>query len=216
MSLLPLASEADLVLPHFETVKFFNNSIDGKSLLELGFILCGLGLVFGLFQYMSAKRLPVHRAMLEISELIFQTCKAYLIQQGKFLLILEAAVGLIMFIYFKWLVPVTDPVTHLESTGFTLIKVIVILLFSVVGIAGSYAVAWYGIRMNTFANSRTAFASLRGKPFLTYEIPLKAGMSIGMVLISVELAVMLFILVAIPKDFSGPCFIGFAIGESLG
>src|SRR5262249_26388514 len=147
---------------------------------------------------------PVHRAMREISELIYATCKTYLITQGKFILILEACIGTIMVIYFGVL-------RHMPAS-----TVALILLFSLIGIAGSYGVAWFGIRVNTFANSRTAFASLRGKPFLTYEIPLRAGMSIGMMLISTELLIMLIILLFVPGNLAGPCFIGFAIGESLG
>ena len=142
--------------------------------------------------------------MLEVAELIYATCKTYLLTQGKFLLILELFIGVIMIFYFGVL-------QHFEA-----IKVIIILLFSLIGIAGSYAVAWFGIRVNTFANARCAFAALRGKPFPCYEIPLQAGMSIGMLLISVELLLMLFILLFVPADYAGPCFIGFAIGESLG
>ena len=154
--------------------------------------------------YSQLKNLPVHRSMLEISELIYETCKTYLITQGKFLLVLEVFIGAVMVLYFGLL-------RHMEAT-----KVIIILLFSLVGIAGSYGVAWFGIRVNTFANSRTAFASLTGKAFPCNSIPLKAGMSIGMMLISIELVIMLFILLFIPGDYAGPCFIGFAIGESLG
>src|SRR4029077_21191161 len=150
------------------------------------------------------KKLPVHRSMLEVSELIYETCKTYLITQGKFILILESLIGVIMVIYFGWL-------RHFEVE-----KVVAILVFSLLGIAGSYGVAWFGIRVNTFAHSRTPFAPLRGKPFPTYEIPLKAGMSIGTMLISIELLMMLCILLFVPKDYAGPCFIGFAIGESLG
>src|SRR5437660_3927608 len=142
--------------------------------------------------------------MLEVSELIYETCKTYLITQGKFILILEGFNGAIMVIYFGWL-------RHFEAA-----KVITILVFSLLGIGGSYGVAWFGIRVNTFANSRTAFASLMGKPFPTYAIPLKAGMSIGTMLISIELLMMLCILLFVPVDYAGPCFIGFAIGESLG
>jgi K(+)-stimulated pyrophosphate-energized sodium pump len=142
--------------------------------------------------------------MREISELIFETCKTYLVTQGKFILILEAFIGAVIVVYFGWL-------RHFDAA-----KVVVIVLFSLIGIAGSYGVAWFGIRINTFANSRSAFASLRGKPFPTYAIPLKAGISIGMVLISIELLLMLAILLFIPRDYAGPCFIGFAIGESLG
>ena len=142
--------------------------------------------------------------MLEISELIYETCKTYLITQGKFILVLEVLIGAVIVLYFGVL-------QHMEP-----VKVVIIVIFSLIGIAGSYGVAWFGIRVNTFANCRTAFASLRGKPFPTYAIPLKAGMSIGMVLISIELLIMLCILLFVPADFAGPCFIGFAIGESLG
>jgi K(+)-stimulated pyrophosphate-energized sodium pump len=170
----------------------------------LGLVVCALGLVFGMTIFRQLKRLPVHRSMLEVSELIYETCKTYLITQGKFILLLEVFIGVIMVIYFGWL-------RHFEPA-----KVIAILVFSLLGIGGSYGVAWFGIRVNTFANSRTAFASLRGKPFPTYQIPLKAGMSIGTMLISIELFMMLCILLFSPADYAGPCFIGFAIGESLG
>jgi len=162
------------------------------------------GLAFGLAIYTKLKNLPVHRAMREISELIYETCKTYLITQGKFLLLLEAFIAVVIVLYFGVLL-------HYEAA-----RVIIILAFSMVGIMGSFGVAWFGIRVNTFANSRTAFAGLRGKPFPIYHIPLEAGMSIGMMLISVELLMMLFILLFIPGDYAGPCFIGFAIGESLG
>jgi K(+)-stimulated pyrophosphate-energized sodium pump len=169
-----------------------------------GLAICALGLLFGLITYMKLRDLPVHSSMRDVSELIWETCKTYLQTQGKFLLILEIFIGVIILFYFGYF-------EHFDA-----VKVIVILLFSVIGIAGSYSVAWYGIRVNTFANSRTAFASLRGNPYPCYAIPLRAGMSIGMVLISVELLIMLCILLFIPSDFAGPCFIGFAIGESLG
>jgi len=195
--------EANLVLPDLSQVTFLGG-IDGHSLLLVGLVVSGLGLLFGLVIYQQLKNLPVHSSMREISELIYETCKTYLIQQGKFLLILEAFIGVIIAVYFGVL------------QHFPAIKVAIILLFSLVGIAGSYGVAWFGIRVNTFANSRTAFASLKGKPFPCYAIPLKAGMSIGMMLISVELLLMLIILLFIPRDYAGPCFIGFAIGESLG
>src|SRR5215470_18664874 len=196
--------EANLKLPDMRTVSFFDGKIDGYSLLSIGLIFCGLGGLFGLVIYMQLKNLPVHRAMREISELIYETCKTYLVTQGKFLLILEAFIAAVIVLYFGLLL------------HFTPVKVVIILLFSLVGIAGSYGVAWFGIRVNTFANSRTAFAGLRGKPFPIYAIPLKAGMSIGMLLISVELLIMLCILLFIPRDYAGSCFIGFAIGESLG
>ncbi len=198
------ASEAELVLPDLSdpNVPFFGTT--GHNLLLGGLVVCVLGLFFGLVMYVQLKNLPVHRSMREISELIFETCKTYLVTQGKFILLLEVFIGIVIFIYFYTL------------RGFGLAKVLTILLFSLIGIAGSYGVAWFGIRVNTFANSRSAFASLRGKPFPTYAIPLKAGISIGMLLISVELVMMLGILLFIPVDYAGPCFIGFAIGESLG
>ncbi len=195
--------EASLVLPDLTQVEFFAG-LDGHRLLLWGILVCVLGLLFGLAMYMNLKKLPVHRAMREISELIYETCKTYLITQGKFLLILEAFIAVIIILYFGVLL------------GFEATRVLIILFFSLVGIGGSYAVAWFGIRVNTFANSRTAFASLQGKPFPLFEIPLRAGMSIGMMLISVELLIMLCILLFIPGDYAGPCFIGFAIGESLG
>jgi K(+)-stimulated pyrophosphate-energized sodium pump len=196
--------EASLILPNLSDVTFFGGSVNGHNLLLAGLIVCMLGLGFGLAMYMNLKKLPVHRAMREISELIYETCKTYLVTQGKFILILEVFIGIIIILYFGVL-------SRMEP-----FRVAIILAFSLVGIAGSYGVAWFGIRVNTFANSRTAFASLEGKPFPLYAIPLKAGMSIGMMLISVELLIMLCILLFIPGDYAGPCFIGFAIGESLG
>jgi K(+)-stimulated pyrophosphate-energized sodium pump len=194
--------EANLQLPDLTQVEFLGT--DGHTLLLLGLAICFLGLMFGLAIYTQLKKMPVHKSMLEISELIYETCKTYLVTQGKFILILELFIGTIMVLYFGVLLK------------FGPMRVIVILLFSLVGIAGSYGVAWFGIRVNTFANSRTAFASLEGKPYPIYRIPLKAGMSIGMMLISVELLIMLCILLFIPGDYAGTCFIGFAIGESLG
>jgi K(+)-stimulated pyrophosphate-energized sodium pump len=195
--------EANLRLPDLADVTFFGG-IDGHRLLMGGILVCLLGLGFGLAIYMNLKKLPVHRAMREISELIYETCKTYLITQGKFILILEIFIGIIIILYFGVL------------QGMEPARVVIILAFSLIGIGGSYGVAWFGIRVNTFANSRTAFASLEGRPFPLYAIPLKAGMSIGMMLISVELLIMLCILLFIPGDYAGPCFIGFAIGESLG
>ncbi len=200
--------EASLKLPDLSSVSFLNNAIDGHKLLMVGLLFCVFGLGFGLVIYMRLKNLPVHRAMREISELIYETCKTYLITQGKFLMLLWAFIAVIIALYFGWLRPVPG-----KSVALTLP---IILAFSLIGIAGSYGVAWFGIRVNTFANSRTAFASLPGKPYPVYQIPLEAGMSIGMMLISVELLIMLFILLFIPGDYAGPCFIGFAIGESLG
>ncbi len=191
------------VLPDLGSVNFLG-SMPGSTLLSGGIVVCILGLVFGLVIYRQLKNMAVHKSMLEISELIYETCKTYLVTQGKFILLLEVFIGIIMIFYFGVL-------RHFEP-----IKVAVILLFSLIGIGGSYGVAWFGIRINTFANSRTAYASLKGKPYPIYAIPLKAGMSIGMLLISVELVMMLCILLFLPRDYAGACFIGFAIGESLG
>jgi K(+)-stimulated pyrophosphate-energized sodium pump len=199
--------EVNIILPDFTNTKVqasFLGGMSGHNLLLAGLVVCALGLGFGMMIYVSLKNLPVHRSMLEISELIYETCKAYLFRQGKFLMVLWAFIAVAMIAYFKVLVDVTWS------------DMALILLFSLIGIAGSYGVAWFGIRVNTFANSRAAFASLRGKPFPTYDIPLKAGMSIGMALISVELLIMLIILLFLPSDVAGKCFIGFAIGESLG
>jgi K(+)-stimulated pyrophosphate-energized sodium pump len=194
--------EAALKLPDLSSVSFLG--MDGHRLLTIGLVFCAFGLGFGMVIFMRLKNLPVHRSMREISELIYETCKTYLITQGKFLMLLWAFIAAIIVLYFGVL-------RHFEVP-----RVVIILVFSLVGIAGSYGVAWFGIRVNTFANSRTAFASLPGKPYPVYQIPLEAGMSIGMMLISVELLIMLFILLFIPGDYAGPCFIGFAIGESLG
>src|SRR5216117_1273652 len=206
--------EAALVLPDLNQATFLGG-IGGRALLLWGLVICALGLLFGLAQYTQLRNLPVHRAMREISELIYETCKTYLITQGRFLLILWVFIGAIVAVYFGALAENVNAAGVTER-GFPAVKVIVILLFSLIGIAGSYGVAWFGIRVNTFANSRTAFASLTGKPYPNHAIPLKAGMSIGMLLISVELLLMLLILLFIPGDYAGPCFIGFAIGESLG
>ncbi|HEX6182626.1 MAG TPA: sodium-translocating pyrophosphatase [Pyrinomonadaceae bacterium] len=205
--------EANLLLPDLSSVNFLG--IDGHTLLLAGLVVCALGLAFGLVIFTQLKNLPVHRSMREISELIYETCKTYLITQGKFIMILWLFIGAIAGIYFGFLAETVDDAGR-TTHGFPAIKVVVILLFSLVGIAGSYGVAWFGIRVNTFANSRTAFASLEGRPYPIYAIPLKAGMSIGMMLISVELLIMLCILLFVPRDYAGPCFIGFAIGESLG
>jgi K(+)-stimulated pyrophosphate-energized sodium pump len=201
--------EANLLLPDLKSVSFANFAgLNGHQLLSIGLLFCVGGLLFGLAIYVQLKNLPVHRSMRDISELIYETCKTYLVTQGKFILVLWAFIAVIIALYFGYLAPVPG-----KSIGVTLP---IILLFSLVGIAGSYGVAWFGIRVNTFANSRTAFAGLKGKPYPLFAIPLKAGMSIGMLLISVELLIMLFILLFIPADYAGPCFIGFAIGESLG
>ena len=207
--------EANLVIPDLNAVRFLGDSIGGKTLLTWGLLICVAGLLFALMIYGRLKRMPVHSSMREISELIYETCKTYLQTQGKFILLLWVFIGIIAAIYFGKLAATTDA-TGAVVHGFPPMKVAVILLFSLIGIAGSYAVAWFGIRVNTFANSRTAFASLRGKPYPCYAIPLQAGMSIGMLLIAVELLLMLVILLFVPRDYAGPCFIGFAIGESLG
>src|SRR5215469_9269790 len=198
--------EANLKLPDLSQVSFLG--MDGHKLLLFGILFCLFGLAFGLTIYMRLRALPVHKSMREISELIYETCKTYLTTQGKFLLLLWVFIAVAIVLYFGWLHPIPDkPV----STA-----LLSILAFSLLGMAGSYSVAWFGIRVNTFANSRTAFASLRGKPYPLNYIPLEAGMSVGMMLISVELLMMLIILLFIPGDYAGPCFIGFAIGESLG
>jgi K(+)-stimulated pyrophosphate-energized sodium pump len=201
-----VGGEASLKVPDLSTVQFLG--IDGHRLLLVGIVFCIFGLLFGLTIYTKLKNLPVHRAMREISELIYETCKTYLVTQGKFLMLLWVFIAVVIILYFGVLAPVPGkPIA---------VTLPIILAFSLIGIGGSYGVAWFGIRVNTFANSRTAFASLPGKPFPCYKIPLEAGMSIGMMLISVELLMMLIILLFIPGDYAGPCFIGFAIGESLG
>jgi len=194
--------EANLILPDLGSVTFLG--LTGHNLLLFGLIVSALGIGFGLFNYGRLKRLPVHQSMLEVSELIYETCKTYLVTQGKFLMLLWVFIAVIIGFYFGVLL------------SFPAGRVAIILAFSLIGIAGSYTVAWFGIRVNTFANSRTAFAALKGKPYPCYAIPLQAGMSIGMLLISVELLLMLFILLFVPGAYAGPCFIGFAIGESLG
>jgi len=206
--------EANLILPDLNSALFLG--VGGETLLYVGLLVSALGLLFGLAIYRSLQTMPVHKSMLDVSELIYETCKAYLQQQGRFLLILWLFIGAIVLLYFGRLAHTVDPVTGADVYGFPPLKVAVILLFSLIGMAGSYGVAWFGIRVNTFANSRTAFAALEGKPYPCYAIPLKAGMSIGMALISVELLLMLIILLFVPADYAGPCFIGFAIGESLG
>lgn len=196
------ASEAELVLPDLASQSFMG--VTGYNLLLGGIVICILGMAFGLIQSRQLRDLPVHKSMKEVSELIYETCKTYLFTQGKFIAILWAFIAIVMIVYFGVL------------RGFSGLQVAIIVFFSIIGILGSYSVAWFGIRINTYANSRTAFAALKGKPFPAYHIPLKAGMSIGMLLISVELVIMLAILLFVPGDYAGPCFIGFAIGESLG
>ena len=193
--------EVNIQLPDLNQGNFLG--MTGHQILLSGLVVCVLGLLFGLWTYTAVKSLPVHRSMAEVSELIYETCKAYLVQQGKFLLILEVFIGIVMIAYFL--------LTGLEPS-----RIAIVILFSLIGIAGSYGVAWYGIRINTLANSRTAFASLEGKGFAVCDIPLRSGMSVGMMLISVELLFMLAILLFIPGEYAGVCFLGFAIGESLG
>ena len=195
--------EANLKLPDLNQASFLGG-IGGRTLLMGGLAVSALGLVFGLMIFVRLKNMAVHSSMREVSELIYETCKTYLATQGKFLMILELFIAVIIVFYFGFL-------QAMEAY-----KVVIILLFSVVGISGSFCVAAFGMRVNTFANSRTAFASLTGKAYPCYDIPLQAGMSIGMLLVSVELLIMLFILLFVPGDLAGSCFIGFAIGESLG
>ncbi len=200
---VPTAGEADLELPDLDLATF-PLGLSGPALLSFGLIVCLVGLGFGFVTYRQLKSLPVHPSMREISELIYETCKAYLVQQGKFLMLLWLFIGVVIVAYFRFLM------------NYDLGRLAIVIGFSLLGMAGSYAVAWFGIRVNTFANSRTAFASLRGRPLPVYAIPMKSGMSIGMVLISIELFMMLSIMLFLPGDIAGACFIGFAIGESLG
>src|SRR6184192_796670 len=198
--------EANLLLPDLSVVEF--GGVNARTLLTGGLVVCALGFGFGLFVFTQLKNLPVHQSMREVSELIYETCKTYLVTQGKFILLLWTFIAVIIGAYYGWLNPIPGkPIA---------VTLPIILTWSLIGIAGSYGVAWFGIRVNTYANSRAAFASLRGKPYPTYDIPLKAGMSIGMLLICTELIMMLIILLFVPRDYAGPCFIGFAIGESLG
>jgi K(+)-stimulated pyrophosphate-energized sodium pump len=200
-----LAGEADIKLPDLAQVKFDGlGGVSGVSLMYVGIVLCAIGAAFGLVQYQQTKALPVHESMRSVSNIIWETCKTYLIQQGKFLVILWVLIAACMIYYFK--------VLQGEAVG----NVAVILVCSVLGILGSYGVAWFGIRINTTANSRTSFSALRGNPLATLGIPLRSGMSVGLLLVCVELFFMISILVFLPRELVGPCFIGFAIGESLG
>ena len=200
------ASEAELRIPDFSSVSYtlFGWSVSGNAILVFGICVALLGMLFGAYEFMRTKKLPSHSTMLDVSSLIYETCKTYLLQQGKLLLFLEAFIGSCIFYYFFVL------------RGFELPRVLLIFFWSVVGILGSYSVAWFGMRLNTYANSRTAFASLKGRPYPVMEIPLRAGMSIGVLLICVELTMMIFILLFVPRESAGACFVGFAIGESLG
>lgn len=206
-TLLPvftMASEADLPIPDLSNSYFQKFGMDGHTLLAWGIFIIALGMGFGLWQFMKIRKLPAHKSMLAVSEIIYQTCKTYLLQQGKFLIILFAIIGAAIFYYFFGL-------NHMEFS-----KVMLVLLWSVLGILGSYSVAWFGIRINTLANSRTSFAALKSKPWNVVSIPLQAGMSVGVLLITVELIMMLIILLFVPGESAGACFVGFAIGESLG
>jgi K(+)-stimulated pyrophosphate-energized sodium pump len=205
LALPAFASELDLQIPAIDTTySLFGAQVSGLTLLYLGLGVCVLGMAFGLAMFNQVRNMPAHQSMLDVSNIIYETCKTYLLQQGRLLVVLEIFIGACLVYYFGWL-------EHLSVA-----KVALILMWSVVGILGSYGVAWFGIRMNTYANSRTAFASLRGKPVPIYEIPLQAGMSIGVLLICVELIMMLAILLFVPKESAGASFLGFAIGESLG
>lgn len=199
------ASEASLILPELTSqYTLFGVAIMGKQLMFYGVAICLLGMMFGLTEYLNVKKLPAHTSMLEVSHTIYETCKTYLLKQGKLLIVLELLIGSCIFVYFFFL------------QKLPLARVLMILGWSVIGILGSYAVAWFGIRMNTLANSRTAFAALKGSPLPINQIPLRAGMSIGVLLISMELIMMLAILLFVDRSAAGACFIGFAIGESLG
>ena len=200
----PPGGEANLRLPDLSLATFLGGAVDGRTLLLFGVLMSLVGLGFGLWSFLGLSRLPVHAAMREVSELIYSTCRAYLTQQGRFLMLLWGFTAAVIFVYFQFLV------------GTPLGQSLIILAFSLLGMAGSYGIAWFGIRVNTFANSRTTFASLRGRPYDLHHIPLRAGMSIGTVLISLELLILLLILLVLPGEIAGSCFIGFAIGESLG
>src|ERR1039457_4083902 len=199
------ASEADIHIPPLDTVKFAGlGGVSGHTLMMIGIVVCAIGALFGIVQYLQTKSLPVHESMAKVSHSIYETCKTYLLTQGKLLAILWVLIAGCMIFYFKVL------------QGNTMGHVLVILLASILGILGSYGVAWFGIRINTISNSRTAFSALKGNPFATLCIPLRSGMSIGLLLVAVELFFMICILMFLPRELVGSCFIGFAIGESLG
>ncbi len=205
MSSLAMAGEADLVLPNFSaTFNVGGTPIAGTTILWAGMFIALLGCMFGLYEFMRVKKLPAHKSLLDISELIYETCKTYMITQGKFLVVLEVLIGACIIGCFGFLQDKDMP------------TVLLILMWSILGILGSFGVAWFGIRINNYANSRTAFASLVGKPYGVMSIPLQSGMSIGVLLICIELILMITILLLVSPDKAGACFIGFAIGESLG
>ncbi|WP_438481001.1 sodium-translocating pyrophosphatase [Oleiharenicola lentus] len=198
------ASEADIKIPDLTTVSFFNGALSGTNVLMIGLVVCVLGTIYGWIQYIQTKNLPVHSSMAAVSQIIWETCKTYLFQQGKFLAALWVLIAACMVYYFGVL-------SHMSGG-----HVVAVLLASVLGILGSYGVAWFGIRINTVANSRAAFSALQGNPLATLLIPLKSGMSVGLLLVAIELFFMICILAFLPSELAGPCFIGFAIGESLG
>ena len=198
------ASEADIKLPDLTQVNFMGGQLTGMMILNVGLIICVIGLIFGVMQYVQTKNLPAHKAMLDVSQTIWETCKTYLFQQGKFLIGLWVLIAICMIYYFGAL-------SHMPAG-----EIVIILICSILGILGSYSVAWFGIRINTVANSRAAFSSLSGNPMNIVNICLRSGMSVGLLLVSIELFFMIMILGYIPKELVGPCFIGFAIGESLG
>ncbi len=199
------ASEIDLNIPSLDVVfNIFGIYITGSQILFIGMIVCLLGMLFGLYEFISIKKMPTHKSMLNVAETIYETCKTYMKQQAKLLFILECFIAVCIFYYFF----------YLNQTP--ILKVLNILLWSVLGIMGSFSVAWFGMRINTYANARTSFASLKGKAYPVMNLPLHSGMSIGVLLICVELIMMIFILLFVPRDNAGACFIGFAIGESLG
>src|SRR5471032_1007208 len=198
------ASESDIHIPDLKQVSFFHGSLTGNMVLMIGLVVCALGVLYGWMQYIQTKNLPVHASMSAVSQIIWETCKTYLWQQGKFLAALWVLIAVCMTYYFG--------VLSQNSAG----NVVVILLASILGILGSYGVAWFGIRINTVANSRAAFSALKGNPLATLLIPLKSGMSVGLLLVAIELFFMICILAFVPNEMAGPCFIGFAIGESLG
>src|ERR1017187_1926970 len=210
-----LAGDADIIIPDLTGVHFDGlGGITGATLMYMGIGICFIGAIFGLVQYFQTKALPVHESMAQVSETIWETCKTYLFTQGKFLAILWVLIAACMLYYFVGL-PWNDP-KNLISHGELIRNVVLILLCSVLGILGSYGVAWFGIRINTVANSRTAFSALKGNSLAMLHIPLRSGMSVGLVLVSIELFFMIAILVFLPPSLAGACFVGFAIGESLG
>ncbi|MDB6093291.1 MAG: Inorganic diphosphatase [Verrucomicrobia bacterium] len=198
------ASESDIRIPDLKAVSFFDGSLSGNAILMIGLVVCALGVIYGWMQYIQTRNLPVHSSMGAVSQIIWETCKTYLFQQGKFLAVLWVLIAICMTYYFGFL-------SHNSPA-----HVVIILLASVLGILGSYGVAWFGIRINTVANSRAAFSALKGNPLATLLIPLKSGMSVGLLLVAIELFFMICILAFLPSELAGPCFIGFAIGESLG